>query len=521
MRFRSGIGGRGFAGGGRARAAFFLVSLSFWLGACDATDPAAAPEPELEPIPAARPSVFLLTIDTLRADHLGAYGHPENASPEIDAWAQRGLLFERAIAASSRTAPSHASMMTSRSVRRHTIQHGNGSTRLGDQPTLARILKAEGYATAAFVSNSVLDARTGFGVGFDVYDDALDERERNRLVFERGAEATAARALEWLADAPQPFFLWVHLNDPHGPYTPAPEAAAAFEGRPPGPESAASRKAADSLPVLGVQRGYRGIPAYQALPGLNQVQAYRARYLAEIRAADAQAGRLARAAKTAAGEGGLVAALTADHGESFGENEFYFSHGYATTPDLVHVPLIFWAPGLSPGRSAQPAHHIDLLPTLLGLAGIAPGFVAEGIDLARGSGSGERAAPAGSAAGAAIAEERVLFADVGEEVSAYRGRQVLRMRVAEDLPGLVAGDSRRIEWASASDWREQPGDAAAGADPRERELVDALADYLSLVGSYILAPPPDDRLTEQLRALGYVEPDPGASSGTGERPVSD
>ena len=97
------------------------------------------------------PNVLLVTVDTLRADYLGAYGFPANTSPNVDRLAQQGVLFERAIAASTLTAPSHASIMTSRYVREHSIGHGNGSTRLSDETTLAMLFADAGYDTAAFV----------------------------------------------------------------------------------------------------------------------------------------------------------------------------------------------------------------------------------------------------------------------------------------------------------------------------------------------------------------------------------
>ena len=156
------------------------------------------------------PNVLLVTIDTLRPDHLGAYGFPGESSPNLDALAARGVVFERAIAASARTAPSHASLFTSRWVRDHSIGYHNGSTRLGDEVTLAALLSEAGYDTAAFVGNSMLRRRVGLDRGFAVYDDTLPDAERNRPVFERVAAKTTPRALEWLArPRRRPFFLWV------------------------------------------------------------------------------------------------------------------------------------------------------------------------------------------------------------------------------------------------------------------------------------------------------------------------
>jgi arylsulfatase A-like enzyme len=161
------------------------------------------------------PNVLLVTVDTLRAGHLSSYGFALETSPHIDALAAESALFERAVAASSSTAPSHASILTSRSVPEHSIGHLNGETRPEGLSTLAEVLREAGYATGAFVSNFML----GFDRGFDHYDDTLPDSEPNRpLIFERRVDATTARALAWLGERNGPFFLWVHYQDPHGPY---------------------------------------------------------------------------------------------------------------------------------------------------------------------------------------------------------------------------------------------------------------------------------------------------------------
>jgi arylsulfatase len=171
------------------------------------------------------PNVLLITVDTLRADHLHCYGQSLPTSPNIDALAARSVVFERAIAASGYTGPAHSSIMTSKYPRRQSTAFSNGLLTLAGVETLADALRQSGYDTAAFVSNGVLAAGSGLNHGFDVYDDELPTVERNRFnVFERLAPQTAARALAWLErPRTKPFFLWVHFQDPHGPYTP-PEA---------------------------------------------------------------------------------------------------------------------------------------------------------------------------------------------------------------------------------------------------------------------------------------------------------
>jgi choline-sulfatase len=428
------------------------------------------------------PNVLLVTIDTLRPDHLGAYGFPGDSSPSFDALAARGVVFERAIAASARTAPSHASLFTSRWVRDHSIGYRNGSTRLGDEVTLATIFGAAGYDTAAFVGNSMLRRRVGLDRGFAVFDDVLPDEERNRPVFERIAEKTTHRALEWLArPRRRPYFLWVQFNDPHGPYTPPPSYAEPFA-------AAAEREAEQEkpLPALDVQRGLNGIPAYQVIGDERRPGEYRARYTGEIRYFDAWLGRLLEAAEAAADGRENVVVVTADHGESLGEDGFYFSHGFATTPNLVHVPLVVVAPGIPPGRVDALVHHVDVLPTLLELAGLPPPIDPAGVSLVGLMQRGE-ALP-----------ERTVYADVGAEVSAYRGDGFVRLRLGADLGDFESGRRAAFTWRRDGSWTPAPP---------APELERSAARYASREPHTREAPAPSRDDERRLRALGYLEPE--------------
>jgi len=435
---------------------------------------------------AGAPSVLLITVDTLRADHLGAYGFESDTSPHLDALAAQSALFERAIAASSRTAPAHASIMTSRWVREHSIGHANGSTRLADEEiTLAATFAKASYDTAAFVGNVMLQRRVGLDNGFDRYDDELPVTETNRGdMFERRAEQTTAHALAWLsAERRGPFFLWVHYNDPHGPYVPPPPYDEQFQ--------LADAPGEDLLPVLSVQRGWFGIPAYQALPGLRRPSQYRSRYAGEIRYFDEFLGRLLEAAERGSQPRDLVVLLTADHGESFGEEDFYFSHGYATTPDLARVPFLLRAPGLAPGRRGEIAHHVDILPTLLELAGLPLPPEVRGIALGPAL-RGEAAFP-----------ERTVFCDVGSEVGAYRRDLFLRARLGPSI-----GDTRSGTW--------QPYRWSADGSLAAADAADALRPHIE---EYTREQMPMERAAElseaeaeHLRALGYLAPAPGPTS---------
>lgn len=439
------------------------------------------------------PNVLLITVDTLRADHLHCYGQPLPASPNIDAFAARSVVFERAIAASGYTGPAHSSIMTARYPRRQSMGLSNGMLTLDGVETLAEALRQGGYDTAAFVSNGVLAARSGLNRGFVVYDDELPSVERNRPnVFERLAPQTVERALAWLGrPRTKPFFLWVHFQDPHGPYTPP----APYRDRFHVPAVAGEPE----LRVLDDDGGRGGIPAYQLVEGPRRVSDYRSRYAGEIAFMDQSVGKLLAAVER---HRPTIVALTADHGESFGENDFYFAHGHSAAPDLSHVPLIVNAPGLRPERRADPVSHVDVMPTLLELAGRPVPAGVEGIAL----GPILRAH--------ASVPARAVFCDIGYEVGTYGVDEFLLAATPEqkswtledfyqsgraDQAHAVAG-AQGLTVRQTFRWDGGPTWSARDPDP---QLARRLASYL--VGSSVIGDPvplsPADR--ERLRSLGY------------------
>ena len=184
--------------------------------------------------------VVLVSIDTLRADHVGCYGAAEATTPTLDALAARGARFETAISPAPLTLPSHATLLTALDPPEHGVRN-NGSYRLREEvPTLAERMHEAGFASAAFVSAFVLDRRFGLARGFDHYDDLLGVQDEEVGVAARSAGQTVDSALAWLEGAPERFFLFVHLYDPHFPYEP-PEphrsrtSAAPMTGRSPTP----------------------------------------------------------------------------------------------------------------------------------------------------------------------------------------------------------------------------------------------------------------------------------------------
>ncbi len=443
--------------------------------------------------PAAAPDVLLVTIDTLRADFLGCYGSSAGASPEIDRLAAESALFERAVASASMTAPAHAAIFTSRYSREHSVGHGNGRTRLVDEPTLAEQFSRAGYRSGAFVGNMVLRRHTGLDRGFEHYDAQLTRPEASRTgVYERTADETTDRALRWLARAdPRPVFLWVHYQDPHGPYLPP--AAARGRTRPP------TRPGEEPLPRLDDDSGFRGIPAYQVVGAEAMPSEYLQRYGDEIFFADRSVGRLLEAFD--GGGAPNVVLLTADHGESLGEHDFWFVHAFACLPELAHVPLLLRAPGIPPGGVSGVASHVDIAPTLLELAGL------PALPQARGLALGpllreRRALP-----------DRSVFCDIGREIVAFAGDDLVRASGLEDGPTSDSARWEHYRWERSGRISGLP--PPDDAHPLRREILRYAARRVSMV-PVARAPSPEE--LDALRALGYADAEPGdATRGAVER----
>jgi arylsulfatase A-like enzyme len=458
---------------GQAR---ILVGAVFILGCVPACGPTAATDP--------RPNILLITVDTLRADHLGTYGYPLETSPAIDAIANQGIRFDRAIAAASTTAPAHASIMTSLYTREHSIGPNNGGTKLINGTTLAEEFKHAGYATGAFVGNIMLQPRTGFDRGFDLFDGDLREPETNReFIFERTADETTERALQWLDTiGDQPFFLWVHYQDPHGPYTPPQEFAERLRV-PPAPNE-------KPLRVLPSESGWGGIPSYQALQGISLPSEYESLYAGEILYADFFIGKLVESVEAHEPRRDAVILLTADHGESLGEMDRWFEHGFSTMPQLAHVPFILKAPGLAPGNRDETVSHVDVLPTLLELAGLPIPAATSGSPLGP-IVRGEQEIP-----------ERYVYSDIGDEVTAYRGNEVIRVTGTENawLKEPQATASNPPLWFHYV-WHKDGTWAPTTEDPTAQKTI---RSYVETAVPIKKTPAMELQDLERLRALGYV-----------------
>ena len=329
------------------------------------------------PAAKARPNLLLVTVDTLRADHLGFAGYPRDTSPNLDRLAREGVWFPRFYSQSATTGAAHASLFTSLPPRATGVT-ANSQPFPADKASLMSALRAAGYRTAGFVSSVVVGRKSKLQDHFDHFDDQLTTVEPNRNTrFERPAAQTVQAALDWLATLPagQPFFVWIHLIDPHGPYD-APVDPDRYVG-----DAYYDRISAD-IP-LGESDWQPGtIPRYQALGGRTDAKYYVARYDAEIRYMDAALGTLLRTLAERGLASDTLVAVTADHGETLAEpgHKHFFSHGVITYEEVTRVPLVVreasGAQRLGTVDRERPLSSLDLAPTLLELLGvpIPPGF---------------------------------------------------------------------------------------------------------------------------------------------------
>jgi arylsulfatase A-like enzyme/Flp pilus assembly protein TadD len=278
------------------------------------------------------PSVLLITIDTLRADHLGCYGYTQVETPAIDGLAAQGVRFEHAYAQAPITLPSHAVILTGTYPMFNGVRDFTSAGLPANIPTLAEMLRRKGYHTAAFVSSYALNSMWGLNRGFEVYDDDLGlETARSNDIFlvERRGDRTVDRLLSWLnQQGSAPFFVWLHLYDPHSPYRP--------------PE-----------PYLSKYAGHL--------------------YDGEIAFDDAQVGRILARLKEMQRFNGMAVVLLSDHGESLGEHG-EDEHGFLIYNATLHVPMILKLPEgpLGPKNIAQPVGTVDVAPTIAQLCGIPP-----------------------------------------------------------------------------------------------------------------------------------------------------
>lgn len=288
--------------------------------------------------PAKLDSVVLITLDTLRADHVSSYGGSPVQTPNLDALAARGVRVDQAWSTVPLTTPAHASILTGLYPPSHGVRNNARFRLTEDVTTLAEALGGGRRATAAFVGSFTTSRIFGLAQGFDTFDDDMGRDPRGRQLSSRTGDRVVAGAAAWLREhADRPFFLWVHLYDPHSPYFAPPP----FQGR------------------------HGGHP-----------------YLDAVAFTDALVGDLLGALDEAGATARTVVVATSDHGEGLGDHGEP-EHGYLLYEHAVRVPLIVAAPGkIAPGESMHgPASLVDIVPTVLGLMDAAVPEGVQGVDL--------------------------------------------------------------------------------------------------------------------------------------------
>jgi len=395
------------------------------------------------PAGAAESNVLLITVDTLRPDRLSCYSAAFVKTPEVDALAARGALFEKAYAHNPTTLPSHANILTGMTPPFHGVSE-NSKSKLPDRClTLAEHLKAAGYATAAFIGAFPLDSRFGLDQGFDIYDDSFPSLPaRTGTYAERRAGEVIKAASDWISGREGKWFCWVHLWDPHAPYAP--------------PEPFLSRHKNDP---------YSGEAAY----------------------VDSELGRLFGMLRASGLLEPTLVVLTADHGESLGEHG-EMTHSYFAYNSTIHIPLVIAGPGVGPSRVVANVSHSDIFPTLCELAGIpAPG------DL-------QGRSFAGLMKGGKRAERPIYF----ESLEPYLNKGCAPLRGFIEGSTKYMNSPVPEVYNLAMDQGEKTNLADKRDLGQLKKIMDKLIESLASPLAGTATRPADSRTLEKLRSLGYV-----------------
>lgn len=442
------------------------------------------------PVRGNRTNVLLVTIETTRADHLSAYGYGRDTSPNLAHLASQGVLFERHMTVSPRTNPSLAALMTS------TYPYENGVRNLllplePENRTLAEVLRSAGYATGAIQTHPRLIKSCGLEQGFAHYDDDVRAHPR--------ADQACRAAAAWLTQAAsgrRPWFLWVHLMDPHWMYEPPEPWRTRYAPEDPRPW--------ELYGDLRARRVTIGPVIFENHMPADEVHSFVALYDGEIRFTDEAIGGLLRALDATGAAGKTLVIVSADHGESLGEHDYFFEHGDLGTQEEIHIPLILRLPGVLPAgtRVSATERSIDVAPTVLDLLGLPPEPSFRGLSLA-----------AMAEGGANV--DRPCYGETGESFHPENKRR--------EIPGvkgkwrwLVQGRFKLVFIPHASrepDWvlydlATDPGETV-DAGPSHPEIRDAMRKRLA---AWIAQDRNVERryhisqeAREQLRSLGYVD----------------
>jgi len=470
--FQRGDGAMEISGDGRP-ASYHRAGAGFVLAGLLLTGCGGRGETARGAAPRTPASLILVSIDTLRADHLGAYGYARPTSPNLDRLARRGVRFADVVTQSTSTKMSHKSIFASALPTRH-----RGS--LAGLETLAETLAAAGYDTAAFVDGGYMRNRFGNGDGFALYVDDLSGAALpgERPVADRkggGFEVLLPRAQAWLAErSSRPFFLFLHSYDVHCPYDPPEEFRRLFED-----------SGARSVDLEGLC-GWRDFGPQRLTPAVRA--AIRDRYDGGIRHADARLGAFLDRLGAAGLLERTVVAVVSDHGESLGERD-WVGHNRLHVPQLF-VPWIMAGPGLPAPRVVEtPAELVDVMPTLLDLLGYP---VPEGL-------AGMSLMPAVQGTGGV--PDRLRVCEIRGARALLRGPWILVQRIRDGAP----------LWLYRRDLDPEAARNLASQNPEVvREIESAWAASAARLGVASGDLPADEavdeeRVRQELRTLGYLD----------------
>jgi arylsulfatase A-like enzyme/cytochrome c-type biogenesis protein CcmH/NrfG len=405
------------------------------------------------------PNVVLITLDTVRADHLGCYGYKQIETPNLDALAAAGVRFANAYTPVPITLPAHSVILTGTYPMRTGMHDFSGNRLSPSQPTLATILHAKGYQTGAVMGAAVLDSRFGLNRGFDFYYDHFDFSrldERNLDAMERPSNVVVNEALAWLekrrkpAPPGKPFLLWVHLYDAHHPYTPPPPYAQKYRSHP---------------------------------------------YDGEIAFVDAQVGRVVNYLKTKRLYDRTLIVVAGDHGEGLGEHGEK-THGFFIYNTTLHVPLLVKLPAGAAPRSLvvnDAVNLADLLPTILEVAGLRAPKEIQGRSLLAAMREKTPAAPAENYAETYL--PRIHFN--WSELRGVRFRQYHFIDAPRPELYDLSADPRELKNLYA--------EKRAVANEMRKRLGQLIAQYMPAAGEKTAENAGlDPVLMERLKSLGYV-----------------
>lgn len=429
--------------------AFRLLLAAWLLAAC------ALAQPQNQP------NVILITLDTTRADRMGFLGNKRGLTPNLDAVAKQGVVFRRAYSQYPLTVPSHATILSGTFPQFHRV-NDFGIPLSKDVPYLPEILQSHGYHTAAFVATSLLDPTSGwvpgFGRGFDTYQTNFqssggEDTNAGSQSLEHPADFVVGEVRSWLKDQTNgPFFIWIHLYDPHAPYDP--------------PEPFKTRFASDP-------------------------------YDGEIAFADSELGKVFADLKSRGLYDNTLIAMMSDHGEAFGEHG-EFSHGIFLYDETIHVPLMFKMPGNGFAGKQVDAQVglVDIVPTILEGAGIAVPATVQGKSLA------PLMNPDTPKTALTSLEERPAYSETDYP---HRDFGWSALRALREKKYLYVKAPRQEVYDRSADPKAEHN--LASSSPAVAQVLDKKLDTFRAQTSSARKPGEaevDPRLVQQLAALGYV-----------------